>query len=70
MLRPDRSIECVYVHRDPIDMRKQIDGLSMLVQQAMQLNPLSGALFVFIIELSLIHDAVTNQKSRSGSVVI
>ena len=48
MLRPDRSIECVYIYRDPIDMRKQMDGLSLLVKQAMQLNPLSGALFVFI----------------------
>ena len=48
MLRPDRSIQCVYLCRDPIDMRKQIDGLSLLVKDAMQLDPLSGALFVFI----------------------
>ena len=48
MLRPDSAIERVYLHRAPIDMRKQMDGLSMLVKQAMQMDPLSGALFVFI----------------------
>lgn len=49
MLRPDsQGIERVYLHRAPVDMRKQIDGLSMLAQDAMQLDPLSGALFAFI----------------------
>ena len=48
MLRPDRSIERVYLHRAPIDMRKQIDGLSLLARDVMQLDPLSGALFAFI----------------------
>lgn len=32
MLRPDRSIERVYLHRAPIDMRKQMDGLAALVE--------------------------------------
>ena len=48
MLRPDRRIERVYLHRAPIDMRKQIDGLSLLARDVMQLDPLSGALFAFI----------------------
>ena len=48
MLRPDRSIECVYLHRAPVDMRRQIDGLSLLAKDVMQLDPMSGALFVFI----------------------
>jgi len=48
MLRPDRGIERVYLHRAPIDMRKQIDGLSLLARDVMQLDPLSGALFAFI----------------------
>ena len=48
MLRPERSTACVYLHRAPIDMRRQIDGLSALVVGAMQHNPLSGSLFVFI----------------------
>lgn len=47
MLRPDRSIERVYLHRAPIDMRKQIDGLAALVEGAMQANPFSGELYIF-----------------------
>jgi len=48
MLRPERSTASVYLHRNPIDMRRQIDGLSALVVDDMQHNPLSGNLFVFI----------------------
>src|SRR5690606_28561931 len=48
MLRPDRSIERVYLHRAPIDMRKQMDGLAALVEGTLQSDPFSGALFVFI----------------------
>lgn len=48
MLRPDRAIERVYLHRAPIDMRKQIDGLSLVAKEVMQLDPMSGALFGFI----------------------
>ena len=48
MLRPDRSITNVYLHRAPIDMRRQIDGLAALVSGVMKQNPLSRSLFVFI----------------------
>jgi transposase len=48
MLRPDRGIERVYLHRAPVDMRKQMDGLALLVQQSMQADAFSGALFVFV----------------------
>lgn len=48
MLRPDRGIERVYLHRAPIDMRKQMDGLSIQAKEVMGLDPLSGSLFVFI----------------------
>jgi transposase len=48
MLRPDRSIERVYLHCAPIDMRKQMDGLAALVEGTLQSDPFSGALFVFI----------------------
>jgi len=48
MLRPDRSIACVYLHRAPVDMRRQIDGLAALVEGNMKQSALSGALFVFI----------------------
>lgn len=48
MLRPDRGIERVYLHRAPIDMRRQMDGLAALVQGVMQQDPFSNCLFVFI----------------------
>lgn len=37
----------VYLHREPVDFRKSINGLSLLVEQQMALSPFSGALFVF-----------------------
>jgi transposase len=48
MLRPDRAIEQVYLHRAPVDMRKQIDGLVILAKEVIQQDPTSGALFAFI----------------------
>jgi len=48
MLRPDRGIARVYLHRAPVDMRKQIDGLVLLAKEAIQQDPTSGALFGFI----------------------
>lgn len=37
----------VYLALGRTDMRKSINGLSILVEQAMDLNPFSGDLFVF-----------------------
>jgi transposase len=37
----------VYLALGPTDMRKAINGLSVLVEQAMDLNAFSGDLFVF-----------------------
>tara|TARA_R110001583_G_scaffold179574_1_gene336408 strand:- start:13832 stop:14143 length:312 start_codon:yes stop_codon:yes gene_type:complete len=37
----------VYLCSDPVDMSKQIDGLALLVQEAMAPNPFDKALFVF-----------------------
>jgi len=37
----------VYLHRDPVDFRMGINGLSILVEQAMRLNLMTSALFVF-----------------------
>ncbi len=48
MLRPDRGIAGVYLHRAPIDMRKQMEGLCALVESVLKQNPFSGSLFVFI----------------------
>lgn len=46
MFRFDDSLK-VYLHRDPVDFRVGINGLSILVEQAMLLNPMSSALYVF-----------------------
>lgn len=46
MLRPSSHIQ-VYLYAEPVDMRKSIDGLSLLVEQEMQLSPMVDALFVF-----------------------
>ena len=37
----------VWLYRTPIDFRKQIDGLVLLVADTLQKNPTSGQLFVF-----------------------
>jgi len=43
------SVDCdrVYLAVGSTDIRKSINGLSIMVEQAMDLNPLSGDLFVF-----------------------
>jgi transposase len=37
----------VYLHRAPVDFRKQINGLSVLVSESMQLDVFKPSLFVF-----------------------
>lgn len=46
MLRPAESMQ-VFLYAEPVDMRKSIDGLSVLVEQEMALSPSMEALFVF-----------------------
>jgi transposase len=46
MFRFDEGLK-VYLHREPVDFRVGINGLSILVEQAMRLNPMTSALFVF-----------------------
>jgi transposase len=48
MLRPDRGIARVYLHRAPVDMRYQNDGLVVLAMVVIGVVPTSGALFAFI----------------------
>jgi len=45
MLSPNTRI---FVATSHVDMRKSLDGLSLLVQEVLQQNPLSGHLFVFL----------------------
>lgn len=47
MIRPSNSSLRVYIYSQPMDMRKQIDGLAAFVEQAMKLDPFSKSLFVF-----------------------
>ncbi len=37
----------IYVAREPIDMRKSIDGLAAIVSQVLQQDPFQAQLFVF-----------------------
>ena len=47
-MHPGCRIEQVFLCRDPIDFRKSIGGLSVLVEQALGLDPFGSALYVFI----------------------
>ncbi|MBJ7537082.1 IS66 family insertion sequence element accessory protein TnpB [Marinomonas transparens] len=48
MVRPGNSSLQVYLYAQPVDMRKQIDGLSALVEQSMTVSAFSKSLFVFV----------------------
>lgn len=37
----------IYLHKQPVDFRKSINGLAVIVEEQMQHSSLSGALFVF-----------------------
>jgi transposase len=37
----------IFVALEPVDMRRGFDGLSALVQQVLELDPLSGHMFLF-----------------------
>lgn len=46
-LRPSLSLPEIYLYRDPVDFRKQAQGLALLVEQELEHNPFSGALYAF-----------------------
>lgn len=48
MMRPAADIPQVFLCVEPVDFRKSITGLSLLVEQSLNLNPFSPALYVFI----------------------
>lgn len=41
------SFESIFIHRDPVDMRKSINGLSIIVATEMNLDLKLSALFIF-----------------------
>lgn len=45
---PLTANQCYYLYREPTDMRKSFNGLSGLVKNELQLNPLDGAIYIFI----------------------
>ena len=47
MIRP-AEISRVHLCREPVDMRKSIDGLAALVSHVLQFDPFSTELFVFV----------------------
>jgi len=46
-MRMFAEVSAVYLHRAPVDFRQSINGLSAIVEGAMNLAPFSGAVFVF-----------------------
>ena len=47
MMRPNNKIEKIFLCREPVDFRKAINGLSMMVEEVLCLDPFSAQLFVF-----------------------
>jgi nitroreductase len=47
MMRPSNDLPTVYVCLDPVDFRRQIDGLAAIVQDTLALDPFSEQLFAF-----------------------
>ncbi|QSR33986.1 transposase [Marinobacterium iners] len=46
-LRPSRSMPEIYLYCEPIDFRKQANGLAVLVEQELGHSPFTGALYAF-----------------------
>ena len=47
MIRPGLDVGAVYLYVPPVDMRKSINGLAVLVETALGLDPFAEALYVF-----------------------
>ncbi|MFK8018009.1 MAG: IS66 family insertion sequence element accessory protein TnpB [Gammaproteobacteria bacterium] len=47
MIRPATDCGTIYLYREPVDMRKAINGLVAIVEAEMDLEPFSASLFVF-----------------------
>ena len=46
-MRMFEGVSQVYLHRQPVDFRKSINGLSLIVEQEMKLSPFCEALYLF-----------------------
>jgi transposase len=47
MMRPRDDLPAVYLCREAVDFRKGINGLVMLVEEVLSLDPFSEQLFIF-----------------------
>ena len=47
MMRPSSELPAVYLCRLPVDFRKGIQGLALLVEDALGLDPFAESLYVF-----------------------
>lgn len=47
-MHPGHTIGTIYLHRDPVDFRKQMNGLAIIVEGELAMSPFAEALFVFI----------------------
>ena len=48
MMRPNASVEKVYLYPKPVDFRKSIDGLAALVELDIKVAVFDPVLFVFL----------------------
>lgn len=46
MMRVDESAS-VFIHREPVDFRKQINGLALIVESELGLDPFNAGVFAF-----------------------
>jgi transposase len=42
-----QQLPCVYLHREPVDFRKSINGLAIIVELQLSLQATDGSVFVF-----------------------
>ncbi|MBC8443246.1 IS66 family insertion sequence element accessory protein TnpB [PVC group bacterium] len=47
MMRPREDVPQVYLGREPVDMRKAINGLAIQVEAVLSMNPFEPHLFAF-----------------------
>jgi hypothetical protein len=47
-MHPGSQIEAVFLCREPVDLRKSIDGLAGIVQHAFGANPFAASVHVFV----------------------
>ena len=45
--RPSLTLTSIYLYRDPVDFRKQVAGLTAIVEQELGHNPFDGGLYAF-----------------------